>query len=126
MIEYELYLYVGAIVFLSFLSTILMTSLIIAKKKNKELEKRLANREEIANESYVKFLNDSRDWAYNYIEDVQAKLAEFSNKVEPQLNYFNTYGTSVQGPHLILVKEITEAYQDLKTIMPEENKEKNE
>ena len=124
MIEYELYLYAGAIIFLSFLSTILMTSLIIAKKKNKELEKRLANREEIANESYVKFLNDSRDWAYNYIEDVQAKLADFSNKVEPQLNYFNTYGTAVQGPHIILVKEISEAYEELKAVLPEDNKEK--
>ena len=124
MIEYELYLYVGAIVFLSFLSTILMTSLIIAKKKNKELEKRLANREEIANESYVKFLNDSRDWAYNYIEDVQAKLADFSNKVEPQLNYYNTYGSAVQGPHTILVKEISKAYEELKAVLPEDNKEK--
>jgi hypothetical protein len=124
MIGYELYLYAGGMIFLSFLSTILMTSLIIAKKKNKELEKRLANREEIANESYVKFLNDSRDWAYEYIEDVQEKLAEFSNKVEPQLNYFNTYGTVVQGPHIILVKEISEAYEELKAVLPEDNKEK--
>jgi hypothetical protein len=124
MIGYELYLYAGGMVFLSFLSTILMTSLIIAKKKNKELEKRLANREEIANESYVKFLSDSRDWAYEYIEDVQDKLSEFSNKVEPQLNYYNTYGTAVQGPHTILVKEISKAYEELKAILPEDNKEK--
>lgn len=124
MISYEPYLYAGGMIFLSFLSTILMTSLIIAKKKNKELEKRLANREEIANESYVKFLNDSRDWAYTYIEDVQDKLADFSNRVEPQLNYFNTYGTAVQGPHLILVKEISEAYEELKAVLPQDNKEK--
>jgi hypothetical protein len=124
MIGYELYLYAGGMIFLSFLSTVLMTSLIIAKKKNKELEKRLANREEIANESYVKFLNDSRDWAYEYIEDVQEKLADFSNKVEPQLNYFNTYGMTVPGPHVILVKEISEAYEELKAVLPEDNKEK--
>ena len=124
MIGYELYLYAGGMIFLSFLSTVLMTSLIIAKKKNKELEKRLANREEIANESYVKFLNDSRDWAYEYIEDVQQKLADFSNKVEPQLNYFNTYGMTVPGPHVILVKEISEAYEELKAVLPEDNKEK--
>jgi hypothetical protein len=124
MISYELYLYAGGMIFLSLLSTILMTSLIITKKKNKELEKRLANREEIANESYVKFLNDSRDWAYEYIEDVQQKLADFSNKVEPQLNYFNTYGMVVQGPHIILVKEISEAYEELKAVLPEDNKEK--
>jgi hypothetical protein len=124
MIEYEIYLYAGGILFLSFLSTTLMTLLIITKKRNRELEKRLANREEIANESYVKFLNESRDWAYGYIEDVQAKLLDFSNKVEPQLNYYNTYGQAVQGPHTILVEEINKAYMDLKAVLPEDNKEK--
>lgn len=124
MTSYDLYLYAGAILFLSFLGTMLMTLLIIAKKKNEELEKRLANREEIANESYVKFLSSSRDWAYEYIEDVQEKLANFSNRVEPQLNYFNTYGMVVQGPHVILVKEISEAYEELKAVLPEDNKEK--
>ena len=124
MIAYEQYLYVGGIVFLSLLSTMLVTSLMITKSKNKKLEKRLANREEIANESYLKFLTTSRDEAFSYILEVQEKLDTFKNKVEPQLNYFNTYGQSVQGPHIILVKEITEAYEDLKTVMPQENKEK--
>ena len=124
MIAYEQYLYVGGIVFLSLLSTMLVTSLMITKNKNKKLEKRLANREEIANESYLKFLTTSRDEAFAYILEVQEKLDTFKNKVEPQLNYFNTYGQSVQGPHIILVKEITEAYEDLKTVMPQENKEK--
>ena len=124
MIVYEQYLYIGGIAFLSLLSTMLVTSLMITKKKNKELEMRLANREEIANESYVKFLNESRNSAYEYIEDVQGHLVVFASKVEPQLNYFNTYGTAVQGPHTILVKEFSEAYEELKTIMPQENKEK--
>lgn len=124
MIAYEQYLYVGGIAFLSLLSTMLVTSLMITKKKNKELEVRLANREEIANESYVKFLNESRNSAYKYIEDVQSQLITFASKVEPQLNYFNTYGTAVQGPHTILVKEFSEAYEELKTIMPQDNKEK--
>jgi hypothetical protein len=96
----------------------------MAKSKNKQLEKRLANREEIANESYLKFLVSSRDEAFTYIIDVQDKLEKFKTKVEPQLNYYNTYGTAVQGPHTILVKEISEAYEDLKTVMPQDNKEK--
>jgi hypothetical protein len=124
MIAYEQYLYVGGIAFLSLLSTMLVTFLMITKKKNKELEMRLANREEIANESYVRFLNESRNSAYEYIEDVQGQLVAFASKVEPQLNYFNTYGTAVQGPHTILVKEFSEAYEELKTVMPQENKER--
>lgn len=122
MIEQSLYLGVAALS--SLLSFIFIILLIVSKKKNLGLEKRLANREEIANESYVRFLNESRDSAYKYIEDVQNTLIVFANKVEPQLNYYNTYGTTVQGPHTILVKELSEAYEDLKTIMPENNKEK--
>lgn len=120
----EQYLYLGVAALSSFISLTFLVLLIVSKKKNSGLEKRLANREEIANESYVKFLNESRDSAYKYIEDVQNTLIVFANKVEPQLNYYNTYGTTVQGPHTILVKELSEAYEDLKTIMPENNKEK--
>lgn len=118
------YLYIGGILFLSFTVFVSIILLILSKKKNLVLEKRLANREEIANESYVRFLNESRNTAYEYIEDVQDKLINFAKKVEPQLDYYNTYGTAVQGPHTILVKEISEAYEELKTIMPENNKEK--
>ena len=103
---------------------ILLVSLTKIKSENKELAARVANLDESANESYVKFISDSRDWAYEYIEMVQNKLITFASKVEPQLDYFNTYGTAVSGPHIILVKEITEAYEDLKTILPQDNKEK--
>ena len=109
---------------LLFSNTLFLIALILSKKKNKKLSLRVANLDEVANESYVKFISDSRDWAYEYIEDVQPKLTSFANKVEPQLNYYNTYGQTVQGPHIILVKEISEAYEELKTIMPQENKEK--
>jgi hypothetical protein len=118
------YLYIGSILFLSFTILVSIILLIFSKKKNLVLEKRLANREEIANESYVRFLNESRNTAYEYIEDVQDKLINFAKRVEPQLDYHNTYGTAVQGPHTILVKELSEAYEELKTIMPENNKEK--
>ncbi len=124
MIGYEQYFYAGGIVFLSFLSTALMISLIITKTKNKKLEQRLSNREEIANESYLKFLTTSRNEAFAYIVDVQDALERFKNKIEPQLDYYNTYGSTVQGIHQVLVKELNEAYEILKPILPEENKEK--
>lgn len=111
---------------LSVAITGLLVSLIKTRSKNKKLAARVANLDEAANESYVKFISDSRNWAYEYIETVQNKLNIFASKVEPQLNYFNTYGTAVQGPHTILVKEFSEAYEELKTVMPQENKEKQE
>jgi hypothetical protein len=32
-------------------------------------------------ENFIKFLSDSRDWAYKYIEDVQEGLIKFVNDV---------------------------------------------
>ena len=126
MIDYIQALYVGAVAILSFLSFGLIVLLILSKNKNKRLTSIVSNREEIANESYIKFLNTSRDDAFNYIVQVQEELINFANKVEPQLNYFNTYGKAVPSPHTIILEEIDSAYKDLKAVLPEENKEKNE
>jgi hypothetical protein len=123
-IGYEQYLYAGGILFLSVLSTSLVVALMIAKSKNKKLQKKLSSREEIANESYIKFLNTSRDDAFDYIVQVQEQLINFANKVEPQLNYFNTYGRTVGSPHIIMLEKIDSAYEELKTVLPQDNKEK--
>jgi hypothetical protein len=124
MIEYLEFIYVGLVGIL-LLSTIgLLVLLAFSKIKNKELSAIVYNREEIANESYIKFLNTSRDDAFDYIVQVQEELINFASKVEPQLNYFNTYGKSVPSPHTIILEEIDSAYKDLKAILPEENKEK--
>ena len=119
-----LIIYVTGIIGLSLISTIAVTSLMVVKSKNKELLKRVSSLDEAANESYVKFISDSRDWAYAYIEEVQGKILDFSNKVEPQLNYFNTYGRVVPSPHSLMIEKIDEAYRELKTVLPEDNKEK--
>jgi hypothetical protein len=126
MISYEQYLYAGGILFLFVLSTSLVVALIIAKNKNKKLEEKLSDREEIANESYLKFLTTSRNEAFTYIVEVQEKLGIFKEKIEAQLNYFNTYGRVVVSPHTIMLEKIDSAYEELKTILPQENKEKQE
>jgi hypothetical protein len=124
MIEYLEFIYIGLVSIL-LLSTIgLFVLLALSKIKNKELSKIVYNREEIANESYIKFLNTSRDDAFDYIVQVQEELINCASKVEPQLNYFNTYGKSVPSPHTIILEEIDSAYKDLKAVLPEENKEK--
>jgi hypothetical protein len=126
MIEYIEFIYIGLVGIL-LLSTIgLLVLLAFSRIKNKRLMSIVSNREEIASESYVKFLNTSRDDAFDYIVEVQEKLINFANKVEPQLKYFNTYGKSVPSPHTIILEEIDSAYKDLRTALPQENKEKNE
>ena len=126
MIDYIQALYVGAVTILSFLSFGLIVLLVLSRNKNKRLTSIVSNREEIANESYIKFLNTSRNDAFDYIVQVQEELTNFASKVEPQLNYFNTYGKAVPSPHTIILEEIDSAYKDLKAVLPEGNKEKNE
>ena len=118
------FLYITLVVVLSFLSILLSTLLVLSRNKNKSLSDIVSNREEIDNEAYVKFLNTSRDDAFNYIVEVQDKVNNFASKVEPQLNYFNTYGKAVPSPHTIILEEIDSAYKELRSILPEENKEK--
>ena len=124
MIEYLEFIYIGIVGTLLISTTGLLVLLGFSRIKNKKLSAIVYNREEIANESYIKFLNTSRDDAFDYIVQVQEELINFANKVEPQLNYFNTYGKSVPSPHTIILEEIDSAYKDLKAILPEENKEK--
>ena len=124
MIEYLEFIYIGLVGILLLSTLGLLVLLAFSKIKNKKLSAVVYNREEIANESYIKFLNTSRDDAFDYIVQVQEELINFVNKVEPQLNYFNTYGKSVASPHTIILEEIDSAYKDLKAILPEENKEK--
>jgi hypothetical protein len=73
-------------------------------------------------EGFLKFISQSREWAFDYIEQVQAALLEFRNKVEPQILYAKTYGTTVgESTHSIIVDKISDAYDDLVKIMPEDD-----
>jgi hypothetical protein len=85
------------------------------------------NDSDIHKENFIKFLSDSRDWAFEYIEDVQKALDKFITDVEPEILYFDQYGEtlSTQRPDYISLKKISEAFKELKTVMPMEPVEKD-
>ena len=78
--------------------------------------------ESIHNENFVKFLSDSRDWAFKYIEDVQAGLAEFIDSVDSDIDYFDQFGDviSTTRPDYWAIKRISEGYKKLKKLLPED------
>jgi alpha-L-fucosidase len=77
--------------------------------------------QDIHKENFIKFLSDSRDWAFEYIEDVQKQLEEFIRDVEPEIMYFDEYGVVGDAyPHYHSMKKISSAYKDLKKLLPEE------
>jgi hypothetical protein len=76
-----------------------------------------------ANEDFLKFVSDSRDLAYEYIESVQAGLKKFIDEVEPQIEYYNKYGAAVDGmvsPHDFALKKISSEFKELKKLLPNE------
>jgi len=77
--------------------------------------------QDIHKENFIKFLSDSRDWAFEYIEDVQKQLENFIRDIEPEIMYFDEYGVVGDAyPHYHSMKKISSAYKDLKKLLPEE------
>jgi hypothetical protein len=76
---------------------------------------------DVHKENFIKFLSDSRDWAYVYIEDVQKGLEKFINEVEPEIAYFDEYGLVGEAyPHYHSMKKISQEYKELKKLLPAE------
>jgi hypothetical protein len=97
--------------------------------KNKELEQisfQVKNNASLSDdavhkENFIKFLSDSRDWAFTYIEDVQKGLTKFVKEIDPSINYFLEFGTISEGQPLHSdMKKISIAYEDLKKFLPED------
>jgi hypothetical protein len=86
-----------------------------------ELQEVNKNKSSLDQDAFLKFISDSRDWAYQYIEDVQSSLNKFVSDVEPDILYFDTYGDLMSAePNYNSMKKISIAYKELKNILPEE------
>jgi len=128
------------LIFICALSSLTMIFMVLYVKQKKEnnnlitsalrllLDQETRHREsktdkEKANEDFLKFVSDSRDWAYQYIEDVQAGLKGFINEVGPQVEYYDQYGAAVDGmvaPHDFALKKISLEFKKLKKLLPED------
>ena len=81
------------------------------------------NKKEIdpSSEAFLKFVSDSRDWAYQYIDEVQEGINKFIVDVEPEIAYFDEYGIVGSAyPHYYSMKKISSAYKELKGLLPED------
>jgi hypothetical protein len=76
-------------------------------------------------ENFIKFLSNSRDWAFEYIEDVQDGIKEFIDSVDPDMMYFDEYGEVGSAyPHYDAMVRINNSYKKLKELMPKEEEMK--
>lgn len=73
------------------------------------------------NDGFVKFLSDSREWAFNYIEEAQAANKKFASVVAPQLEWAMTYGSAISSPYDDVIKSVYGAYKELEKTFPNED-----
>jgi hypothetical protein len=72
-------------------------------------------------EGFLRFVSESRDWAFQYIEEVQTALQEFTTDIEPEIAYFKEYGDiASMSPNYYSMKKISAAYDKLKEVLPKE------
>jgi hypothetical protein len=105
------------------ITTLYIDNLALKKFIDNEIDNKITS-QDVHNENFVKFLSDSREVAYSYIEDVQSGLNKFVSDVEPEINYFKEYGDLMgMHPNYYSLKKITEAYEELKKLLPKDEEE---
>ena len=84
-------------------------------------DKDLKTNESVHKENFLKFISESRDWAFGYIEEVQSGLSKFIDELEPEINYFKEYGDiGAMAPNYYSMKKFVEEYEKLKMLLPKE------
>jgi hypothetical protein len=94
-----------------------------------KLAEELKRKEEVSLEKtdgFLKFISESRELAFEYIEAMQEALVKFKDKVGPEIEYMLTYGTAT-GDNLQSKSflKIEKAYKELiKETLPAEKQGK--
>jgi hypothetical protein len=90
----------------------------------KELDTESRSDSDIHKDNFIKFISDSRDWAFQYIEEVQDGLKKFVEDIDPEIQYFKEYGNMMSmQPNYYSMKKIAESYNQLKKLLPGEVEE---
>jgi len=94
----------------------------LAKEKLEELSVEDKNNK-ISQDDFIVFLTQSRQWAFDYIEQTQAAIQEFKDSAGPSLDYFKEYGAVMNLPTDQLFNQIMPAYDKLIDMLPKDNEE---
>jgi len=87
---------------------------------NEEQKSSNKTNEEAHAEDFLRFVSQSRDWAYEYIETAQAGIQEFVDSVGSDIDYMDKYRPPVISEES--TNRLINSYQRLKTLLPETDK----
>jgi hypothetical protein len=104
----------------------LFVDMMLLEKLIGEIESsKIQSDESVHKENFIKFISDSRDWAYEYIEEVQTGLKHFIDETAPEIQYFRDYSdTMALAPNYYSMKKISEEYDKLKELLPSDEEVK--
>lgn len=71
-------------------------------------------------EGFIKFISDSRDWAFDYIENVQDGINKFIIDAGPSIEYWEEYGAVMDTPLDVGMRQISLSYKELKSLLPDD------
>lgn len=78
--------------------------------------------EDVHKENFIKFLSDSRDWAFEYIDKSQKQIKEFVDMADKEFAFFDSFGLVLHNEiSYETMKKISEEYKKLKNLLPEES-----
>jgi hypothetical protein len=79
------------------------------------------NENDIHKENFIKFLSDSRDWSFSYIEDVQTKINKMISELKPDVEYFEKFESLYDGhPSYEILNNFVKSYKELQDLLPKE------
>ncbi len=89
---------------------------IIIDKISKDLDKAKPIEQ---TDGFIKFISESRDLAFSYIEEAQKGISQFVKNAGPEIEYFKEFGPISEGQplHDSMVK-ISKEYEELKKLLP--------
>jgi len=78
-------------------------------------------------DDFIKFLSDSRNAAFDYIEQTQEALSQFDKVMTDVIKWSEGVGMAMgyNTPHANRIREISEAYSKLKELLPENKQTPN-
>lgn len=96
--------------------------LVLEKYVNEIEDSQIKGDDNVHKENFVKFLSDSRDWAYQYIEEVQSGLLKFVSDVDAHISHFDNFGDTIstERPDYAAMIQISKSYKDLVKLLPAE------
>ena len=78
--------------------------------------------ESVHKENFIKFISDSRDWAFDYIDNVQTTIEDIIKKTEKTVQYHKDFGSMEIEPYATHITVLADAVEELKTLLPAEGK----